>query len=100
MWYAIIARDHPESLAKRVSVRPAHVARLQILQDQGRLLVAGPFPAVDAIDPGSAGFSGSLIVAEFATLEDATLWAHSDPYVSGGVYADVAIKPFKKAFPT
>ena len=99
MWYAIIARDHSESLAKRVSARPAHVARLQILQEQGRLLVAGPFPAVDAIDPGSAGFSGSLIVAEFATLEDAKIWAHSDPYVSGGVYADVSIKPFKKVFP-
>ena len=99
MWYAIIARDHSESLAKRDSARPAHVARLQVLQEQGRLLVAGPFPAVDAIDPGSAGFSGSLIVAEFATLGDAKIWADADPYVSGGVYADVAIKPFKKVFP-
>ena len=99
MWYAIIARDHSESLAKRVSARPAHVARLQILQEQGRLLLAGPFPAVDAIDPGAAGFSGSLIVAEFATLEEAKIWADADPYVSGGVYADVSIKPFKKVFP-
>ena len=99
MWYAIIARDHPESLTKRVSARPAHVARLQLLQEQGRLLVAGPFPAVDAIDPGSAGFSGSLIVAEFATLEEAKIWAHADPYVISGVYTDVAIKPFKKVFP-
>ena len=99
MWYAIIARDHSESLAKRLSARPAHVARLQILQEQGRLLLAGPFPAVDAIDPGAAGFSGSLIVAEFATLEEAKIWADADPYVSGGVYADVSIKPFKKVFP-
>ena len=99
MWYAIIGHDYPDSLAKRVSARPAHVARLQTLQEQGRLLLAGPFPAVDAIDPGSAGFSGSLIVAEFATLEDAKNWAQSDPYVSGGVYANVTINPFKKAFP-
>ena len=99
MWYAIIARDYPDSLAKRVSAHPAHVARLQTLQDQGRILVAGPFPAVDATDPGLAGFSGSLIVAEFATLEDAKSWAQSDPYVSGGVYVDVQVKPFKKTFP-
>ena len=99
MWYAIIARDYPDSLAKRVSARPAHVARLQALQDQGRILIAGPFPAVDATDPGLAGFSGSLIVAEFATLEDAKSWAQSDPYVSAGVYVDVQVKPFKKTFP-
>ncbi|MDX8399508.1 MAG: YciI family protein [Gallionellaceae bacterium] len=96
----MIGEDVPDSLAKRMAVRPAHVARLQALQEQGNLLLAGPFPSVDAEDPGAAGFSGSLIVAEFPSLQDAESWAQADPYVAGGVYAQVTVKPFKKAFPT
>jgi len=99
MWYAIIGQDVPDSLDKRLSVRPAHVARLQELQSQGRLLLAGPFPAVDAADPGAAGFSGSLIVAEFAALAAAQDWANADPYVTAGVYAEVHVRPFRKTFP-
>ena len=99
MWYAIIGHDVPNSLEKRMVTRPAHVARLQELQSQGRMLVAGPFPAVDAIDPGTAGFSGSLIVAEFASLVAAQGWANADPYVIAGVYAEVRVQPFKKTFP-
>jgi uncharacterized protein YciI len=100
MWYAITGQDTPSSLKKRMSVRPAHVARLQALQDGGRLLLAGPFPAVDSNDPGMAGFSGSLIVAEFSSLAAAVEWAQADPYVAAGVYAHVEVKPFKKTFPT
>ena len=100
MWYSIIGLDTPNSLGKRVAARPAHVARLQALQDQGHLLLAGPFPAVDALDPGAAGFTGSLIVAEFASLPAAQTWANADPYVAAGVYASVDVKPFKKTFPT
>lgn len=99
MWYAIIGQDVPNSLDKRKITRPAHVARLQALQDQGRLLLAGPFPAVDAIDPGGAGFTGSLIVAEFPSLQSAQEWAQADPYVAAGVYAEVRVQPFKKTFP-
>ncbi len=99
MLYAIFGNDVPDSLEKRKIARPAHIARLQTLQDEGRLLLAGPFPAVDAIDPAAAGFSGSLIVAEFASLEAAQAWANADPYVSGGVYAQVAVRAFKKTFP-
>ena len=99
MWYAIIGQDVPDSLDKRIAARPAHVARLQELQDQGRLLLAGPFPAVDATEPGAAGFSGSLIVAEFASLAAAQDWANADPYVTGGVYAKVLVHPFRKTFP-
>lgn len=99
MLYAITGQDVPDSLEKRLAARPAHVARLQALQEQGRLLLAGPFPAVDAVDPGIAGFSGSLIVAEFASLQDAEAWARADPYVGGGVYAEVTVKPFRKTFP-
>jgi uncharacterized protein YciI len=99
MWYAIVAEDVAHSLEKRLAARPAHVARLHTLQDAGRLLLAGPFPAIDAIDPGSAGFSGSLIVAEFSTLIEAQAWAQADPYVVAGVYAQVTVKPFKKTFP-
>ena len=99
MLYSIIGQDVPDSLAKRLAVRPAHVARLQDLQEQGRLILAGPFPAVDASDPGAAGFTGSLIVAEFASLQEAKTWAEADPYVAGGVYAQVTVKPFKKVFP-
>ncbi len=100
MLYSIVGRDIPNSLEKRLSVRPAHVARLQALQDAGRLILAGPFPAIDAIDPGAAGFSGSLIVAEFTSLLAAKEWANADPYVTAGVYAEVQVQPFKKTFPT
>jgi uncharacterized protein YciI len=99
MWYTIIGQDTPDSLEKRMAARPAHIARLQILQQEGRLLLAGPFPAVDAVDPGSAGFTGSLIVAEFASLPEAESWAQSDPYVAANVYANVTVKPFRKTFP-
>jgi len=99
MWYAIVGQDVPSSLEKRLAARPAHVARLQTLQDQGRLLLAGPFPAVDAVDPGTAGFTGSLIVAEFASLASAQEWANADPYVAAGVYAKVSVQPFRKTFP-
>jgi hypothetical protein len=99
MWYAITGLDSHNSLEKRLAARPDHVARLKSLQDEGRLLLAGPFPAVDSNDPGTAGFSGSLIVAEFETLTAATAWAQADPYVAAGVYAQVEVKPFKKTFP-
>lgn len=99
MYYAIISTDVENSLAKRKSARPAHLARLEQLQSQGKLLVAGPHPAIDNQDPGEAGFTGSLVVAEFASLEDAQQWANEDPYVAAGVYADVKVKPFKKVLP-
>ena len=99
MLYAIFGNDVPNSLDKRLAARPAHLARLHALQEAGHLILAGPFPAVDGSDPGSAGFSGSLIVAEFASLADAEAWAQADPYVSGGVYAQVAVRPFRKALP-
>jgi uncharacterized protein len=98
-WYAIIGEDIADSLNKRLSARTDHIARLQALQHQGRLLIAGPFPAIDSIDPGPAGFSGSLIVAEFDSLTDAQTWADSDPYITAGVYAHVTVKPFKKVLP-
>jgi uncharacterized protein len=99
MWYAIIGIDHPDSLARRLPVRAAHLARLESLRDDGRLLLAGPFPAIDAEDPGPAGFSGSLIVAEFDELDDARAWADADPYRAAGVYADVQVRPFRKVLP-
>ena len=99
MLYSIVGRDVPNSLELRVAARPAHVARLHVLQDQGRLVLAGPFPAVDALDPGASGFTGSLIVAEFATWQAAKDWADADPYVAAGVYAEVQVKPFRKTFP-
>lgn len=99
MLYTIIGEDIPNSLDKRLSARPAHLQRLTQLQDAGRLLLAGPFPAIDSIDPGPAGFSGSLIVAEFASQQEAQTWADADPYVAAGVYAQVSVKPFKKVFP-
>jgi uncharacterized protein len=99
MWYAIIGIDHPESLEARKSARPAHLARLQQLQDEGRMLLAGPFPAIDAEDPGPAGFSGSLIVAEFPSLAEAESWAKTDPYVAAGVYRETTVKPFRKVLP-
>ena len=99
MLYAIIATDVADSLEKRLSVRPAHVERLKTLQAEGRLVIAGPHPAVDSNDPGAAGFTGSLIIAEFASLADAKAWANADPYIAAGVYADVVIKPFKQDLP-
>ena len=100
MLYAIMAQDTPNSLEKRLTARPAHIARLQKLQEEGRLMLAGPFPAVDNNDPGVAGFSGSLIVVEFPSLELAKTWAQSDPYVAAGVYEQVEVRPFKKTFPS
>jgi uncharacterized protein YciI len=99
MFYAIVGQDVPDSLDKRLAARPAHLERLQALQAAGRLLLAGPFPAVDGNDTGIAGYSGSLIVAEFDSLADAQAWADADPYVATGVYASVAVKPFKKVLP-
>jgi uncharacterized protein YciI len=99
MWYVINGTDTDNSLERRLSVRAAHVARLQQLQDEGRLLLAGPYPAVDSNDPGPAGFTGSLIVAEFDSLEDAQAWANADPYVAAGVYTGVSVKPFRKVLP-
>lgn len=99
MLYAIIAEDNPDSLPKRMSARPDHLKRLEQLQDEGRLVLAGPHPAIDSEDPGDAGFSGSLIVAEFASLEQARAWAGADPYVAADVYRNVQIKPFRKVFP-
>jgi len=99
MLYAIIAEDRPGSLAKRLEARPAHVERLKALNEAGRLVLAGPHPAIDAADPGPAGFTGSLIVAEFATREAAIAWAAEDPYAAAGVYARVTVKPFRKTFP-
>jgi len=99
MLYAIIAEDMPGSLDKRLAARPAHIERLKALVAEGRLILAGPHPMIDSDDPGPAGFSGSLIVAEFASRELALAWASEDPYVKAGVYAKVMVKPFKKALP-
>ena len=100
MLYAIIATDKPGSLPARLTARPAHLERLRALQDQGRLILAGPHPAIDCEDPGEAGFSGSLIVAEFSDLETAQAWAADDPYALAGIYGEVRVKPFRKVFPT
>lgn len=99
MYYVIIAEDSPDSLAKRLAHRPAHLARLNELQNQGRLLLAGPMPAIDSAEPGPAGFTGSLIVAEFSDLQAAKNWANADPFVNAGVYANVSVKPFRKTLP-
>lgn len=99
MLYVINGEDIPNSLEKRLAVRPEHLKRIQALQEAGRLILAGPYPAIDSQDPGTAGFSGSLIVAEFESLADAQAWAEADPYVSAGVYAKVIVKPFKKVLP-
>ena len=99
MLYAIIATDVPGSLDDRLAARPDHLARLEQLKNEGRLILAGPHPAVDSNDPGAAGFSGSLIVAEFDSLQAAESWAAADPYQAAGVYADVLVKPFKKVLP-
>ncbi|MBU6517507.1 YciI family protein [Pantoea sp. B270] len=98
MLYVIYAEDTADSLEKRNSVRPAHLARLQLLQDEGRLIIAGPLPAVDSNEPGPAGFTGSVIVAEFSSLETAQSWANDDPYIAAGVYDKVTVKPFKRVF--
>jgi uncharacterized protein YciI len=99
MWYAIHGIDHPNSLARRLAARPAHLARLEALRDAGRLLLAGPLPAIDAEDPGPAGFTGSLVVAEFPDLDAARAWAGADPYLDAGVYARVEVYPFRKVLP-
>ena len=99
MLYAIIAQDTENSLQDRLAARPRHLERLTALQDEGRLILAGPHPAIDCEDPGEAGFTGSLVVAEFESLEQAKAWADADPYVEAGVYHNVTIKPFKKVFP-
>jgi uncharacterized protein YciI len=99
MWFAIIAEDHPGSLDKRLAARPEHLARLDALQNEGRMLLAGPFPAIESENPGPAGFTGSLIIAEFPSQAEAEAWAQADPYVDAGVYAGVVIKPFRKTLP-
>lgn len=99
MFYAIISEDVPESLEKRKGARTGHLARLNALKEAGRLLLAGPHPATDSNDPGPAGFTGSLVVAEFASLDEAQAWADADPYVAAGVYARVTVKPFKRVLP-
>lgn len=99
MWYAIISVDIENSLAQRLAARPAHLQRLQELKDDGRLFVAGPHPAIDSLEPGEAGFTGSLVIAEFASLADAQQWADADPYIAAGVYRQVTVKPFKKVLP-
>jgi uncharacterized protein YciI len=99
MLYAIVGEDRADSLAARLAARPAHLERLKALQEEGRMILAGPCPTIDSPDPGPAGFSGSLIVAEFTSLEAAKAWADADPYVAAGVYEKVTVKPFKKVFP-
>ncbi len=96
MWYLIYSQDNPNSLPLRKEARPAHLARLQALRDEGRLLTAGPNPAIDAADPGEAGFTGSTVIAEFDSLAQAKAWADADPYVAAGVYAEVTVKPYKQ----
>ena len=99
MWYSVSSQDVENSLEKRLAARPAHLARLEVLKDQGRLLLAGPHPATDTENPGDAGFTGSLVIAEFNSLEDAQAWADEDPYIEAGVYEKVTVKPFKKVLP-
>jgi len=99
MWYAVISEDYEGTLQKRLAARPGHVARLTALRDEGRLLIAGPHPAVDSPDPGPAGFTGSLVVVDFDSLESAQAWANEDPYISAGVYSKVTVKPFNLVLP-
>lgn len=99
MWYVFICEDTPNTLALRLQTRGAHIERLNALKEQGRLLVAGPCPAIDSEDPGEAGFTGSIVIAEFASLDDAKAWAKDEPYLAAGVYSDVRVKPFKKVLP-
>ncbi len=98
MLYVILGEDNPDSLERRRQARPGHLARLESLREDGRLVLAGPFPAIDSDDPGPAGFTGSLIVADFESLEAARAWAEDDPYLAAGVYARVEVKPFRKVF--
>ncbi|MCC1496317.1 YciI family protein [Alcanivorax sp. 1008] len=98
MLYAIISEDHPGTLAQRLAARPDHLARLEALHEAGRLIIAGPHPAIDSDNPGDAGFTGSLVVAEFSSLNAAQQWADADPYLDAGVYARVTVKPFKRVF--
>ncbi|KAB7702171.1 YciI family protein [Plesiomonas shigelloides] len=99
MLYVIFAEDHPNSLAARLHARPAHLARLQALAAQQRLIIAGPNPAIDSVDPGDAGFTGSTVIAEFPSLEEAKQWAEADPYLAAGVYRQVTVKPFRRVLP-
>ena len=99
MYYVVFSQDVPDSNALRAGSRPDHIKRLEALRDEGRLLVAGPCPAIDATDPGPAGFTGSVVIAEFESLEAARSWAEADPYVAAGVYADVIVKPYKVVLP-
>ena len=99
MWYCIYAKDSLNSLKKRLVNRPKHLKRIKKLQDEGRLLVAGPFPNIDSIDPGKKGFSGSLIIAEFDSLSEAKKWAQNDPFFNSGVYEKIEVKPFRKTLP-
>jgi uncharacterized protein YciI len=99
MWYAIEGHDGPDVLSKRLAARADHLARLTALRDQGRLLLAGPCPAIDAEDPGPAGFSGSIVIAEFVSLDEARAWADADPYIAAGVYERVDVRPFKPVLP-
>ncbi len=99
MWYVVIGEDRPDSLADRLRVRPAHLARLEALRAAGRLLVAGPTPAIDCEHPEAAGFTGSVVIAEFSSLAEARAWASTDPYVEAGVFAAVTVKPFKRVLP-
>ena len=99
MWYFIHATDHADSLERRLAARPRHLERVQKLVDAGRVLVAGPLPAIDSPDPGPAGFTGSVLIIEFDSLEQARAWADADPYVEAGVYADVQVSPFKPVLP-
>jgi uncharacterized protein len=99
MWYVILGRDADDALPRRLAARPQHLERLTALRDEGRLLLAGPMPAIDSEDPGPAGFSGSLIVAEFASLADAKAWAQADPYIAQKVYREVEVYPFKRVLP-
>ena len=99
MWYAILGEDNDDSLPLRAKTRDAHLARVKALVAEGRVLIAGPHPAIDAEDPGAAGFSGSLIVAEFSSLDEARQWADADPYIEAGVYRNVTVKPFKLVLP-
>lgn len=99
MWYAILSEDESGSLAKRAPTRPAHLQRLEALKHQGRLLLAGPHPAIDTTAPGPAGFTGSLVIAEFSSLTEAQRWAEADPYATAGVYARTTVKPFVRVLP-
>lgn len=99
MWYAIMSEDAPNTLAARIAARPAHLARLQALHAEGRILIAGPHPAIDSIEPGDAGYSGSLVVAEFDSLASAETFANSDPYIAAGVYERVVVKPYRLTLP-